>query len=47
MPDKRYIQDFDLVKDYIVYRLVNPDKNKKLLEDVPHVSFLDLSIVFH
>lgn len=47
MPDKRCIQDFDLVKDYIVYRLINPDRNKKLLEDVPHISFLDLSIVFH
>lgn len=47
MSDKRYIEDFDLVKDCIVYRLVNPDKNKKLLEDVPHISFLDLSIVFH
>ncbi len=47
MPDKKYIQDFGLIRDYIVYRLINPDRNKKLLEDAPHISFLDLSIVFH
>lgn len=47
MSDEKYIQDFGLIKDYIVYRLINPDKNKKLLEDAPHINFLDLSIVFH
>lgn len=47
MPDKKYIQDFDLIKNYIVYRLINTDRNKILLEDIPHINFLDLSIVFH
>ena len=47
MPDKRYIQDFGLIRDHTVYRLINPDRNKKLLENSPHISFLDLSIVFH
>lgn len=47
MSDKKYIQDFDIIKNGIVYRLINPDRNKKILEDVPHMDFLDLSIVFH
>lgn len=47
MPEKKYIQDFDLIKNFIVYRLINTDKNERLLEDIPHINFLDLSIVFH
>lgn len=47
MSDKKYIQDFDIIKNGIVYRLINPDRNKKILEEVPHMDFLDLSIVFH
>jgi hypothetical protein len=42
----RYFLDFDKVKERIVYKLVNTEKNKVLLEDIPHVDFLDLSIVF-
>ncbi len=38
---------FDGMKDHIVYRLVNYNKNKELLEEVPHVRFLDLAITFH
>lgn len=44
--DMRYFLDFSRVKDSIIYKLVNTEKNKELLEDVPHVEFLDLSIVF-
>ena len=29
-----------------MYKLINAEKNKGLLEDVPHKDFLDLSIVF-
>ncbi|BCJ94901.1 hypothetical protein acsn021_24700 [Anaerocolumna cellulosilytica] len=35
------------MKPYIIYRLVNYKKNKKLLEGVPYISFLDLAITFH
>lgn len=38
---------FDEMKDTIVYRLVNYQKNRKLLQEVPHVRFLDLAITFH
>lgn len=44
--DMRYFLNFDSVKDNIIYKLVNTEKNKELLEDVPHVEFLDLSVVF-
>jgi hypothetical protein len=44
--DMKYFLDFEQVKDRIVYKLVNTDKNEELLKDVPHVDFLDLSIVF-
>ncbi len=33
-------------KERIVYKLVNTEKNRELLEHIPHVPFHDLSIVF-
>ncbi|MSS63094.1 DUF5688 family protein [Velocimicrobium porci] len=38
---------FEAVKNRIIYRLVNYEKNKELLEQIPHFKFLDLAIVFH
>ncbi len=38
--------NFDDVKDRITYRLVSLKKNKKFLEDVPHIIYLDLAIIF-
>ncbi|MDO5519980.1 MAG: DUF5688 family protein [bacterium] len=38
---------FEQVKDKIIYRLINYNKNTKLLEEVPFVRFLDLAITFH
>ncbi len=38
---------FEQFKDYIIYRVVNYSRNKALLENVPHVRFLDLAITFH
>lgn len=42
-----FFQDFDQIRNNIVYKLVNTDRNKELLEYVPHMEFLDLSILFH
>ena len=44
-----YIEDFkwENIKDGIFYRIINRDKNKKLLQDVPHLLYLDLAITFH
>ena len=44
--DMRYFLDYERVKDSVVYKLINTEKNKELLEDIPHIEFLDLSIVF-
>lgn len=38
---------FEDMKSSIIYRLVNYDKNKKLLEKTPHIKFLDLAITFY
>ncbi len=38
---------FEDVKDFIVYRLVNFQRNKKLLEKIPHIKYLDMAITFH
>lgn len=44
--DTKFFTDFDAVKGGIVYRIVNTEKNQKLLETTPHINFLDLSIIF-
>lgn len=38
--------NFEDCSDRIVYRLVSLKKNKKYLEDIPHVIWLDLAIIF-
>ncbi|BBF43189.1 hypothetical protein lbkm_1876 [Lachnospiraceae bacterium KM106-2] len=38
---------WDNMKDKIIYRLVNYKENRLMLEEVPHIRFLDLAITFH
>ena len=38
---------YDDMKPNIIYRLVSYDKNKSLLEKIPHIKYLDLAITFH
>lgn len=40
------ITDTSWLKKNIVIKLVNRDKNKRMLEDVPHIDFLDMSVIF-
>ena len=40
------ILNYEGAKPRIIFKLVNTKKNKELLENVPHIDFLDLSIVF-
>lgn len=47
LPDTEYLKDYEKIKNNIFYRLVNMDKNKELLEDIPYLPFLDLAITFH
>jgi hypothetical protein len=42
-----YFMNFDAVKHTIVYKIINYEKNEKLLEKVPHKKILDLAVVFY
>lgn len=44
--DMDFFRYFDRVKDRICYRLVRREGNEELLEECPHVEFLDLAICF-
>lgn len=39
--------DYDKVRDKIICRLVNYELNRKGLENIPHVEFLDFAVTFH
>jgi len=42
-----FFTDFENVKEKIMFKLINYDKNSELLEKIPHVKFLDLAVVFY
>jgi len=42
-----FFTDYESVRHRIVYKLINYNKNKHLLEDIPHIQYLDLAIVFY
>lgn len=41
-----FFTDFNNIKDKIIFKLVNTERNKELLQDVPHVDIFDLSMIF-
>jgi len=43
--DIEIFKDFEKVKNRIVFKIINTNSNKKLLQKVPHKTFMDLSIV--
>ena len=45
--DYEKILSYEGVKDRIVFKLINTVKNRKFLNSVPHIPFLDLSAVFY
>jgi hypothetical protein len=45
--DEHFSYAYEDMKTNIIFRLVNYEKNKKLLEKVPHVKYLDLAVTFH
>ena len=45
--DMDFFEDYGKVKKKLVYRLVNHEKNKKMLEGVPHIPYMDLEMVFY
>jgi hypothetical protein len=42
-----FTYSFEQMKPFIIYRLVNYDRNLKLLEKIPHIRYLDLAITYH
>lgn len=50
MPKQNYniedFMDFEKAKSQIIFRLVNYEKNLRLLESVPHIKFHDMVILF-
>ena len=45
--DIRFFTEFEHAKSRIAYKLINYKQNKEILQDVPHIRFLDLAIVFY
>ncbi|MCD8082833.1 MAG: DUF5688 family protein [Clostridiales bacterium] len=41
------LEDFDRIRERIMFRLIHTESNPAILADVPHIPFLDLSIVFY
>jgi len=44
--DMCYLTEFDRVKDKLIFRLINAEKNEVLLKDIPHRRFLDLAVIY-
>ncbi len=47
MGDMRELLDFNNLKDKVAFKLIQREKNKELLKDVPYIEFLDLAVVFY
>ena len=45
--DMNFFRDFNEVKPRIAYKLINAEQNQALLENIPHIIFLDLAICFY
>lgn len=44
--DMKFFLNYETVRSRIIFKLINTEKNRELLRDVPYISFHDLSIVF-
>lgn len=45
--DYKFVFDYDRIKEKILFKLINTEKNEAFLKSVPHKQFLDMSIVFY
>lgn len=41
-----FVTDFKQVRSRLVYELINRDKNKELLKEIPYKNYLDLAVIF-
>lgn len=44
--DMKFFLNYETVKSRIIFKLINTEKNRELLRDVPYIPFHDLAIVF-
>lgn len=44
--DVSFFENFSSVRKGICYKLINTEKNRKLLYNIPHIDYMDLSICF-
>ena len=44
--DMKFFLNYETVRSRIIFNLINTEKNRELLRDVPYIPFHDLSIVF-
>lgn len=45
--DVNFFTDYRKIRPTVVYKLIHYEKNRELLERIPHLPFLDLAIVFY
>lgn len=45
--DVKYFMQYETAKEHIVFKLINLEKNKKLLEKVPYEKYMDLALVYY
>lgn len=45
--NEKFSYTYEEIKAFVTYRLVSFHKNRKLLEKIPYVKYLDLAITFH
>ena len=45
--DIDFFREFGCVRDRIFHKVINYEKNRKLLEDIPHFKWCDLAVVFY
>jgi len=41
------IADFEQMNEKIMFKLINGEENKELLQDIPHMPYFDLAVVFY
>lgn len=45
--DTREFLNFNKLRDKVAFKLIQREKNQKLLKEVPYIEFLDLAVVFY
>lgn len=45
--DVSYFTDWQAVKKLLTARIINSEMNRELIQEIPHIEFLDLTIVFY